>query len=475
MTILPLDPVSNASAAALEAFLAECRDAAAQIGRARLVSITIEVESLDPLAVLESIFEPAERHFYAERPSEGWAITGAESAVAFTTEGPGRFEQAQRFIDTVLEDAILVGSHDAPFGGPHFFSSFCFLDTPGSDQPFESACLFVPRWQVAQREGRTIAVANLLVEGDSPVEALAARVWRAHATFGAFDYSSADFPSEPVGKPARVTEVGGRRSYEAAVSRALERIERGDIEKIVLARAKDVKASGPLHPLWILNGLRQRYGDCMAFSVANGRGQSLIGATPERLLRVSEGVLTTEALAGSAERGATASEDASLGNRLLRSEKDLREHQVVLRSILSGLEPFGLELKYSGRPLLRRLSNVQHLHTPVEARLPRAVRLLELLARLHPTPAVGGTPREVAVPLIAQLEAFPRGLYGGTVGWINSRGGGEFSVALRSALVDGPHARLYAGAGIVAGSTPEQEFAETELKFKAMQDGLLGT
>jgi menaquinone-specific isochorismate synthase len=123
--------------------------------------------------------------------------------------------------------------------------------------------------------------------------------------------------------------------------------------------------------------------------------------------------------------------------------------------------------------VLKRLSNVQHLHTPIEAPLPRGVRLLDMLGRLHPTPAVGGTPREVVVPQIAGLEAFPRGLYGGAVGWVDARGGGEFIVALRSALVDGARARLYAGAGIVKGSLPENELEETELKFRAMQDALL--
>jgi menaquinone-specific isochorismate synthase len=259
------------------------------------------------------------------------------------------------------------------------------------------------------------------------------------------------------------------------VSRAVGRISRGEFEKIVLARAKDVRAADPLHPLRMLNGLRQRFPDCNSFSVANGRGQSFIGASPELLLRVEGSTAFTEALAGSAGRGSTASEDAALGKRLLHSEKDLREQRIVLDSILRGLAPLDLDLKYSARPLLRRLSNVQHLHTPIEAKLPRGVRLLDMLGRLHPTPAVGGNPRELAVPAIAELEAFPRGLYGGALGWIDSRGSGEFIVGLRSALIDGSRARMYAGAGIVAGSSPETEFAETELKFRAMQDALLGS
>jgi menaquinone-specific isochorismate synthase len=473
VTILPLDPAAHATAEALTGFLSECREQASSDGRAKLVSITLEVESLDPLAVLESIFEPGERHFYSERPSEGWAIAGAESVLSFEASGPRRFAECQRFIDTALGDTIAIGDQDIPFGGPHFFAAFAFNDLVGEGEPFAAASLFVPRWQVAQRAGRTAAVANLLVDAESPVEALALRVWRAHAKFRSFNFGAPEFGEEAPSRGAVVSDVGGRMSYETAVSSALDRIGRGEFQKIVLARAKDVRAAGALHPLRILNSLRQRFPDCTAFSVANGRGQSFIGASPERLLRVEDGRVQTEALAGSTHRGSTASEDAALGGRLLSSEKDIREQRIVLESIVRRLTPLGLDLRFPARPVLKRLSNVQHLHTPVEARVPRGVRLLEMLGHLHPTPAVGGTPREAAVPLIAGLEAFPRGLYGGALGWIDARAGGDFFVALRSALVGGAVARMYAGAGVVEGSTPEQEFAETELKFRAMQEALL--
>ena len=473
MTILPLDLAANASAEALAGFLSECRDQALQSGRPKLVSISVEVESLDPLAVLESIFEPGERHFYAERPSEGWAIAGAETVLSFAASGPKRFAECQRFIDSTLADTIAVGDQDMAFGGPHFFAAFAFNDTVGEGEPFAAASVFVPRWQVGHRAGRTCAVANLLIEAESPVEALATRVWRAHSKFQSFNFGAPDFPAEHRTPEASVSEVGGRSSYHTAVSAALERIGRGEFQKIVLARAKDVRLTGELHPLRILNGLRQRFPECTAFSVANGAGESFIGASPERLIRVEGSTVQTEALAGSTHRGTTASEDAALGNRLLQSEKDLREQRIVLDSIVRRLTPLGLDLRFSARPLLKRLSNVQHLHTPVEARIPRGVRLLDMLGRLHPTPAVGGTPREVVVPLIGGLEAFPRGLYGGALGWIDSRGGGDFFVALRSALVGGSRARMYAGAGIVEGSSPDREFAETELKFLAMQKALL--
>lgn len=304
--------------------------------------------------------------------------------------------------------------------------------------------------------------------GGTPVSLLRQNHGRgAHAT-----------PGQAHGRDARATALTFRQSeagdYRAAVSRGLARIAAGEFQKIVLARAIDLTANRALHPLEVLNGLRERFPDCYAFSAASGAGPSFIGASPERLVRVSQGVVETEALAGSARRGAGAAEDAALAAGLVRSEKDLREHRHVIDSITRRLEPLGVKLEHAATPVLRKLANVQHLHTPMRGKLPEGVRLLDLVSVLHPTPAVGGTPREAAVACIRELEGFPRGLYAGAIGWINARGGGEFFVGLRSALVEGAKARVYAGAGIVAGSEPEREFAETELKFQALLAALRG-
>ncbi len=472
MTILPIHPAENASPDALRAFLTQCRAAAVRDGRAKLVSISLAVDALDPLAVLESIFEPGEPHFYTERPGIESAIAGAEVAVAFEARGPGRFAAVQRFVDDTLAHTIAVGDVHAPFGGPHFFAGFAFHDEVEAGESFPAARVFVPRWQVARAGATTTAVANLLVTPEAELGALAERVWRAHAKFRGFHYRDVGAAeAAAVQSPRFTTAEAG--DYRSAVGRALGRIAAGEFRKIVLARAQDLKADQLLHPLRMLNGLRQRFPDCYAFSFANGRGQSFIGASPERLVRASKGVLETEALAGSSRRGAGASEDAALAAALLASEKDLREHRDVLDDIVARLTPLGLALEFATKPQLRRLANVQHLDTPVRAVLPEAVRLLEVLAALHPTPAVGGSPRAAAVARIRELEGFPRGLYAGALGWLNARGGGEFFVGIRSALVDGANVRVYAGAGIVAGSAPEKEFAETELKFKAMLDAVL--
>jgi menaquinone-specific isochorismate synthase len=472
MTILPINPTENASPEALGAFLAECRAAAQRDARAKLVSISIAVDALDPLAVLESIFEPGEPHFYAERPAIGSAIAGAEVAVACEARGPDRFAAVERWHADVLEHTIAVGDVAAPFGGPHVFAGFAFHDEVEAGEPFPAAYAFVPRWQVALAGSTTTAVANLLVAPDADLTRLTERVWRAHRKFRGFVFGEEEAAIDALRPSPRFSsrETG---DYRGAVERALGYIAAGEFEKIVLARAQDMSADQPLHPLAMLNGLRQRFPDCYSFSFARGTGKSFIGASPERLVRVSQRTLETEALAGSIRRGATASEDAALAAALLRSEKDQREHRQVLDDIVARLTPLGVNVEAAAQPGLRRLANVQHLHTPVTATLPPGVNVLSVIAAMHPTPAVGGAPRHAALARIRELEGFPRGLYAGALGWLNARGGGEFFVGIRSALVDGPRARVYAGAGIVAGSTPEKEFAETELKFKAMLDAII--
>ncbi|HKB90596.1 MAG TPA: isochorismate synthase [Opitutaceae bacterium] len=474
MLTLPLNPSENLNPAALHAFLGQCRDLARQSGVPKLVSISLEVDALDPLAVLESIFEATEFHFYCERPARDFAVAGAEGVVSFEAKGPSRFADCQRFIDETLRETIAVGDLNKPFAGPHFFCSFGFFDDTATGAEFPSARVFVPRWQVARTGDRTMAVANLLVAPEANLDVLVGRVWGAHGKFNSFDYTEPDFSGDIV-TPASwtVSEAGGAHFFLDSVKTATGLIAEGFFRKIVLARAQDVEAPSRFHPLALLNGLRQKFPDCYAFSVANGRGGSFIGASPERLARVDSGTLYTEALAGSAPRGRTASEDAALGNGLLKSDKDLREHRLVIDSIMRRLEPLGIQAKAADKPQLVRLSNVQHLHTPIQATLPDPIRPLDVIARLHPTPAVGGSPREEACAHIRRLEAFERGLYAGALGWVGPQGNGEFFVGLRSALVDGNKARLYAGAGIVAGSEPEKEFAETELKFRALREALL--
>ncbi len=455
----------------LKAFLVDCRKVSRERGHPQLVNISLPVRHIEPLAVLHSIFEPGERHFYLERPNAEEALAGAEAVVEARFGGPDRFRKAQQFGKKILENTIAYGRLDGPFTGPQFLCGFTFSEVEPKGSVFESGAVFIPRWQVSRKAGHYAAVANLMVDSSSDLDLLADKVWGAHEKFSAFDYDH--FAAEPPGgrQLLRMEEAGGAEGFERSVRRALTDIQSGRYQKVVLARALDLEMNQPYEPLVYLNRLREQFSGCYAFSFANGRGQSFIGVTPERLVRLRSGGMRTMALAGTVSRGATAAEDARLGRRLLESRKDLHEHEVVIEAIRRRLGQHGLEAKAEGPPRLMRLSNVQHLLTPIEAATGER-HILELLDCLHPTPAVGGSPREVTTSIIDELEPFDRGLYAGALGYFNRYGEGEFVVAIRSALIDGQRARLYAGSGIVEGSDPGMEKEETDLKLRAMLPSL---
>ena len=190
-------------------------------------------------------------------------------------------------------------------------------------------------------------------------------------------------------------------------------------------------------------------------------------------MSIRDRTLYTEAIAGSAPRGTTPETDEKLGNTLLCSIKELHEHQLVVNYITQQLTQLNLEPQRSPFPKLLQLANIQHLHTPIVAKLPPDLNALDIVSHLHPTPAVAGVPQDMACALIQEQEAFERSLYAAPIGWVNYRGDSEFIVGIRSALLDGHTSRLYAGAGIVRGSQPELEVSEIELKLQALLTTLL--
>jgi menaquinone-specific isochorismate synthase len=258
----------------------------------------------------------------------------------------------------------------------------------------------------------------------------------------------------------------------AAVATAVERISAGELAKVVLARDLLVSADVPLDPRRLLRRLAARFPDCWTFSV-----DGLLGATPELLLRRSGRQLSARVLAGTAPRGAGADDDR-LAAQLIGSAKDRAEHALAVDSLVQALEPFCATLDAPSEPDLLTLANVRHLASDVTGTQRRTgargrAGLLELVGAVHPTAAVCGTPTPDAAAVISELEGMDRGRYAGPVGWLDARGDGEFGLALRCAeLVGDDGARLFAGCGIVAGSDPAAELAETQAKFAAFQAAL---
>jgi menaquinone-specific isochorismate synthase len=254
------------------------------------------------------------------------------------------------------------------------------------------------------------------------------------------------------------------------VAEAVRRITDGDLDKVVLARDLVADAREPIDARALLRRLADRYENTWVFSV-----DGLVGATPELLVRLERGLVTSRVLAGTIRRTGDDAHDLALAGSLARSSKDLEEHEYAVRSVADALTPHCSSMNVPETPFVLHLPNVMHLATDVTGVLRDGTTSLDLAASLHPSAAVCGTPTPVADALIAELEGMDRGRYAGPVGWLDARGDGEWGIALRCAAFDPSNAsrlRLFAGCGIVAGSDPEAEIAESDAKLVPMRDAL---
>jgi menaquinone-specific isochorismate synthase len=436
----------------------------------QIVSISLAVEPIDPLVVLEKMAQPNQLNFYFENKAKGEAIAAIDALAKLKLAGKNRFTHAQNFIQSCLDKTQIFSTIDHAFAEPHFFCSFSFFERAGANYPFPAATVFLPRWQLARQGDRCVLVANLGITADLNIEAVLQQLL--------YNIQTITSSEKVINKPQNFgqsfikEDVTSIDHFKRSVSDCCESIQSNHLNKIVLAHAIDVKASTAFNLFQSLNNLRQLHPDCYVFSTSNGKGQNFIGASPERLISIHEQQLLTDALAGSIPRGKTVAEDAALANRLLNSEKERHEHRVVIDFITQRLERLGI-IPQLLTPRLRRLSNIQHLWTPIQAKVPHNVHPLEIVAALHPTPAVAGNGRNIACAKIRDYERFERGLYAAPLGWVNNKGNSEFIVGIRSALIDSDRARLYAGAGIVAGSNPDQETAEVQLKLQALLKALV--
>ena len=413
-----------------------------------LVARTVTID--DPGDLLSLIPQALDPEQVSSWVRHGEGLVGWGRALGFATSGPGRFTQAQAWWRSVVEHAVVRDDVHLPGTGPVAFGSFSF----SSDSP-AGAMLVVPQVLVGQRGSRwwmtTIGVGSHLPGGVAPSVA-----------------------SPPVA-PLDVTFADGALSgaqWSSAVARAVGRINAGEMDKVVLARDLAVNASSPIDPRWLLRRLAERYGTTWVFAV-----DGLVGATPELLVRLEKGLVTSRVLAGTIRRSGDDEHDLALAASLARSSKDLEEHEYAVRSVAEALAPHCSSINVPESPFVLHLSNVMHLATDVAGVLTDGATSLALAASLHPSAAVCGTPTPAADTAIRELEQMDRGRYAGPVGWIDSAGDGEWGIALRCGAFDDADARqvrLFAGCGIVAGSDPASELAESDAKFVPMRDALTG-
>ena len=433
-----------------------------------LASVTAEVELSDPAAAVFAARRAADRWFAWEQPEAGgFALACLGSAHEAISRGTGRFTDIVAEATRVGQGRIADEPEGVPAGvGPVWVGGFAF-DPNGAGasawSSFPPALMVLPELSLVRSQGRTWLTVSAVVgadDFDAAAERLAARI----ATLGEASLPMLD-PS-PAG-PAEIRSARPPGSYEEIVGKAVAEIRAGAFEKVVLAREVTVGARSAHDPAALFGALRELFPSCFSFCVGSPEG-AFLGASPELLVRRRGAGAATVALAGSTRRSADPAVDDHLGEQLLRSEKDRHEHLIVSKRISRVLRPHSVWVEAEPEPGLVKVANIQHLATPIHAQLAEPLSAVELAGLLHPTPAVGGEPRDAALAAIAGLEGMDRGWYAGPVGWMDAAEDGEFCVALRSALLRDRTAHLYAGCGIVGDSDPAAELAETEVKLGAL-------
>ncbi|MEA2361997.1 MAG: menaquinone-specific isochorismate synthase [Thermoleophilaceae bacterium] len=438
-----------------------------------LAALTLKLPAdLDLTAAVMRARRPDDRFFCFEQPDrDGFVLAGLGCAAALESRGAGRFREVAVRARTLGRGAFVDDpSRDAQrpaAAGPVFVGGFAFADDGGSTPEWASlapASLVLPEVSLARHRGEARMTVSVVADGgeapDTLLERLLARV---------AELEPASLPlidPDPVHR-TRVASAAPPSHYEQAVERAVERIRAGELQKVVLAREVRAHAAAVHDPGAVVGALRDAFPACFCWCVGTPE-LAFVGASPELLVRRDGARAQTVALAGTTRRSADPAVDDHLGEQLLRSVKDREEQAIVARGIERTLEPVSVWVTAADEPVLVKVQNVQHLATPIRAQLADPLPAVELAGMLLPTPAVGGEPREAALPLIPALEGLDRGWYAGAVGWTDLGEDGEFCVAVRCALLRGRLAHLYAGCGIVRDSVPAEELAESEVKFQAL-------
>ncbi len=441
--------------------------------RSILVSLSERIWPLDAIELFHRSRLHTTDRFFLAQPDEDFVLVGLGIAQAIDAVEESRFRQIGNAWRHILAGAIVEGPRGLPGVGPTLLGGFSF-DTQGAKsqlwQNYPNGRMVLPALQFTFSGGEAWLTCNVIVGPESDANA------ESDALGALYDTLLTPETIHKNGIVPQITQMELRNTaeWQAEVAAIADTIRHGDLEKVVLARAVRLQSSHEFKPAYALRRLVKDYVGCFVFAIAHG-DQCFLGATPERLVRLRNHELKTMSLAGSIRRGQTEEEDRQLGQALLASQKDRGEHAVVVRALMDALHESCQWIKASPEPSLLKLGNVQHLCTPIMARLRPDHTLLEVVERLHPTPAVGGWPREAALALIREREGLDRGWYAAPIGWLNWSGDGEFAVALRSALVSGNEATLFAGCGIVADSDPEREYAESCLKLKPMLSALSGS
>ncbi|MEM7112327.1 MAG: isochorismate synthase [Chloroflexota bacterium] len=414
--------------------------------------------------------------FYWEDGRNHLVFAGSGVTKELFAWGERRFRSIERQAKALFQDTTVV-NEAAPLAAPRLFGGFAFREDFAPDEAwttFQPAHFVLPHYQLVQQDNESWLTINAqLPASEEPSElvpqlheALTIRYELLLAAKAAPNIRHEMPPATAVNYPMSFP------AWETMISTATNRTRHTELNKVVLARVCEVQFDEQVNVDGALSFLAEKYANSYRFLFEPRPAHAFYGATPELLARVNGRSFTTMGLAGSIARGKTKAEDETLANEMLNSAKDRHEHEIVVDSIRRRLEPFTDSLAIPTTPSVMALSNIQHLFTPIQAQLSQPMGILPLVENLHPTPALGGSPRELAMQFISEAEPITRGWYGAPMGWIDHNLNGAFIVGIRSAVAQNKRVWLYAGAGIVDDSIPQKEWDETALKFRPMLEAL---
>jgi isochorismate synthase len=464
--------------------LYEAAERSKQQQRAVLASFTQQIEWHDTIRTFSCVRQAKLGEcFFWEQPTEQTTLIGIGSAKTIETNGSTCFSDSASAWRSLMNDAVISYVSEilpTPGSGPVFFGGFAFDPLSTRTQlwsDFPDGLLILPRFLLSYTANYVTLTINCMLQATDSIELHVQKIEEnVRLLQNAIEHSPGVHP-EQSSPQFSILESRPASDWMAMVAAAVERIQQGSFEKVVLARDIQLVLDDRTNVFDIdlaLQRLRESYPTAYIFAIQRGE-RFFVGATPERLVLAQDGQIHTMALAGSVGRGETEDEDAQLGVELLRSKKNKIEHDIVVAMVVEALKNHCINVHVSSTPQLLKLKNLQHLQTPIAGDLIPGRSILDVIAELHPTPAVGGFPRQTALEEIRNTEKLDRGWYAGPLGWIGASGHGEFAVALRSGLIDGTSATLFAGCGIVSNSEPQIEYAESLWKFQVMLRGLGGS
>jgi len=429
-----------------------------------ILSISVPVSTADPLTTLPLIVEKHQFRFLWDF-SPKLCISAGGHCQSLDLSGPKRFENAQRFSDEIF--TRLIDTSPSPeFSASRILFSFSFFDQiknneKSIDDNFSLQAV-LPRWQLTSKDGLTWLRLNAVAQNLTDVREATERLWAIREKI-----NRSEIKIDPELKENFLVDKDSndwKSQYRDALAKGIELINTGDLDKLVLATRQLLFLKKPLDPLKLLSLLRVQQTNSCRFLWQKNNYESFFGASPERLISLNQNHLLIDALAGTAKKN----DD---GKELLASSKDLIEHNFVVNSILEQLRRNGIKASHQSQPRLMTQGHLIHLHTLIQAYV-KNKSPLALVEALHPTPAVAGVPLSTSLNWLRALEPFDRQTYASPIGWVDKNQNSEFRVAIRYGNVRGNELKLFAGAGLVKGSTVEGEIQEVALKFEVLRNQL---